>query len=169
MENPGIAAVFMADKAEIDPKLAALVATLAAEGWRVAGLLQTRSSCGDMAVCELVSGQVFGIAQNLGPAAQGCKLDPRGLAEAAGAALGGLQSGADLLVIPRFGQAEAEGHGVRAVIEQACQIGVPVLVAVREGHAPAWERFAGGLAKTLPADLPALLTWCRRARAAARA
>lgn len=149
---------------DIDALLHAVVCDLRAEGFRLAGFLQARGG-GDVRLSDLAGGGSHGITQRLGPGSHGCKLDPRGLAEAAAVALAALNGRPDLLVIPRFGKAEVEGEGLRAVIARACELQIPVLVAVREASAPAWQDFTGGLARTLPAELGAVLHWCRTALA----
>lgn len=161
MDGFRVAAVFLADEAAVDEGLASVAARLRADGLRVAGFLQMRQPRGGIAVRDLVGGGLYGITQDLGPGSNGCRLDPRGLAEAAGAALATLGAGADLLLIPRFGKAEEEGHGFRALIETACAAGIPVLAGVRRSSEPAWETFTGGLADRLPVDPGAMIDWCR--------
>ncbi|MGP3696718.1 DUF2478 domain-containing protein [Rhodobacter sp. NSM] len=143
----------------IDPLLAAVVATLRAEGLRPAGFLQREGT----RLEDLVSGALYPITQDLGPGSSGCRLDPEGLAIAAAAGIAALERSPDLLVIPRFGKAETEGEGMRGLIGRACERGVPVLVAVRPSSEPAWEAFAGGLCQWLPPDGEAALRWCRAA------
>ena len=63
----------------------------------------------------------------------------------------------------RFGKGESEGQGFRAVIEDACMRGIPVLTAVREAYVEAWEAFAGDLGLLLPPDRAAVTGWTDRA------
>lgn len=163
-----IAAVALGPDVPVDALLAAVVAELVAEGRRLAGFRQVRRADGGMAVEDLAGPGVFGISQSLGPGSQGCSLDPRGLAEAAGAALVAIEAAPDLILLPRFGKAEAEGHGFRAVIARACERQIPVLVAVRADCEPSWQEFTGGLAERLPPEPGALLAWCRAAMAERR-
>ncbi|SIO38145.1 Protein of unknown function [Rhodovulum sp. ES.010] len=160
----GIAAIPLAENVPVDALLAGVVAALAAEGCRVAGFRQMRTD-GGIALEDLAGGDMFAISQSLGPGSRGCSLDPRGLAEAAGAALRALETGPDLVVLPRYGKAEAEGHGFRAVIARACERQIPVLVAVRPACESSWLEFTGGLAARLDPDPDALLSWCRAALA----
>ncbi|NDK36066.1 DUF2478 domain-containing protein [Rhodovulum sulfidophilum] len=163
-----VAAIPLSPELSVDALLATVEATLRAEGARLAGFRQRRGADGGMAVEDLTGGGVFSISQQLGAGSQGCRLDPQGLAEAACAALATLETGPDLLILPRFGKAEVEGHGFRAVIERACERQVPVLVAVKPDCVAAWEAFTGGAADRLDPDRGALLAWCRaglRARA----
>ena len=52
----------------------------------------------------------------------------------------------DLLVINRFGKTEAEGGGVRPLIADAVDRGIPVLIAVPWRNIASWRVFAGELA-----------------------
>ncbi|TDX28256.1 DUF2478 domain-containing protein [Rhodovulum visakhapatnamense] len=156
-----VAAIPLVEDLAIDALLAKVVAALRAEGVRVAGFRQGRAPEGGMAVEDLTGGGVFSISQDLGPGSQGCKLDPQGLAEAACAALAALETGPDLLILPRFGKAEVEGHGFRSVIERACERQVPVLVAVKPDCTAAWTDFTGGVADRLVPERAAVLDWCR--------
>ncbi|MCE6952341.1 DUF2478 domain-containing protein [Cereibacter sphaeroides] len=147
----------------VDALLDEVVAVLRAEGLILAGFLQERQPDGEVRIRDLATGGAQGITQRLGPGSRGCKLDPQALAGAAAGALATLGADPDLLVIPRFGKAEAEGHGLRTVIERACERQIPVLVAVRQDSRPAWDDFTGGLAEELPLDRGAVLDWCRTA------
>lgn len=157
-------------RAPIDALLAAVVGRLRRDGVRVAGFLQEDDSgiagadaCGSMRLRDLAGGGVMGISQDLGRFSRGCRLDSVALTEAAGRLEASLHAGADLLVVNRFGKAEADGSGLRPVIARAISDGIPVLVPVREDYAPAWADFHGGLAASLPAEAEAVLDWCRRA------
>ncbi|TCO69878.1 uncharacterized protein DUF2478 [Rhodovulum euryhalinum] len=158
-----IAAIPLVEDVSVDTLLAGVVAALMAQGHRLAGFRQTRTDACGMAVEDLSGGGLFGISQRLGPGSTGCSLDPQGLAEAAGAALLALEAGPDLVVLPRYGKAEAEGHGFRAVIEKACERQIPVLAAVRRDCTASWEDFTGGCADWLAPEPEAVLDWCRRA------
>ena len=141
-----------------------VAARLRAQGLRVGGLVQREGPapegcCAAMDLEELDSGRLIRISQDLGPGARGCRLDPRGLAEAAIAAETALARGLDLLVINRFGKGEADGGGLRAVMAAALDAGVPVLTAVRPPYAEACTAFHGGMAAELPADEAAVLAW----------
>lgn len=158
-ERLPIAALPIRPDAPIDRLLAWVVADLQADGLRIAGFRQ----CDGVRLEDLITGASYPITQSLGPGSSGCRLDPQGLAVAAAAALAALEEGPDLLLIPRFGKAEMEGEGMRAVIARACERDVPVLVAVRSSAEPAWQAFAGGLSHWLPAEREAVTGWCRTA------
>lgn len=99
------------------------------------------------------------ISQFLGKGAKGCKLDQRALAEYAGTLVGQLHDGADCLILNRFGKAESEGGGMRAVIAFAIERGIPVLIPVREKYRGALQAFAGDLAMEVEPTPLALSVW----------
>lgn len=155
----------------IDDFMAAAAKALAAAGVRLGGAIQTNSAedCAynaAMTLVDLRTGGEAGISQDLGVDATGCRLDPRGLVAMAAdldAAIGGEL---DLLLLNKFGRAEADGGGLRQTLTRALDAGVPVLTAVRAPYDEAWNAFHGGLAATLPPDLDAVVAWCRRTIAA---
>jgi hypothetical protein len=69
----------------------------------------------------------------------------------------------DLILISRFGRAEAEGNGLLACFTTALCAGIPVLTAVREPHLTRWRDFHGGLGVELPPRREAVLEWCQSA------
>jgi len=156
--------------ADCDTVLAALVAQLAAQGRRAAGAVQVPSE-GEARIMDLrllPSGGLLRISQDLGPAAQGCRLDAGALEMAVAAAEAALAAGpTDLLVVNRFGRQEAEGRGFAALIGTALEAGVPVIVGLTPRFRPPFQRFAGDLAEWLPPDPAALLDWWARAQVAA--
>lgn len=103
---------------------------------------------------------MYCITQSLGPGSRGCRLDPQVLAESCSSLLAELDRGVDILVLNRFGKAEFEGQGFRTVIEKAFEMGIPVLVAVRDSYADAWKAFGSMFADDLPADAQKVTAWC---------
>jgi hypothetical protein len=114
-----------------------------------------------MVMEDLSSGLRIPISQDLGAEAQGCRLDPAALTEAAQVAVAGLSANDDLVILSKFGRREAEGHGFRAVIEAAVALDVPVLVGVAEEHLPDWTAYADGFGTVLSGATDAL-AWARR-------
>lgn len=163
-----MAAVRFRSGEAIDSLFAVVVARLRENGTRVAGILQEESAArdGGRAVTwlrDVTDGTRVQLSQDLGPHGRGCRLDPAALAAVAGRLAGTLESGVDLLVANRFGRAESEGGGLRALIERAAIGGVPVLIAVREDYAAAWDGFHGGLAVDVANEPEAILAWCTAA------
>lgn len=165
-DGPALAAVRAKAGVSVDMLFAEIVALLRFRGVRIGGVLQENDwSSGDSRpitrLRNLSDGSLIRISQDLGLEARGCRLDPGALAEAAPLLEGMIEAGADLLIINRFGKAEAEGAGLRSVIERAILVGVPVLTAVRTEYVDAWAGFHAGLSMWLPPDSNAILSWCR--------
>jgi hypothetical protein len=89
-------------------------------------------------------------------------MDAGAFEQAVGLVMARLEAGgADLVVLNKFGLAEAEGRGFRALIAEALGRGVPVLTGVSATHRAAFEAFAEGMATHLPPEEDAILDWCR--------
>lgn len=147
-----------------DLVLEGLAADLAARGLRCCGTVQINTARADAGPCDmdvrvLPGGPVLRISQDLGPSSRGCRLDPAALETAAGLVAARLSSGAELLIINKFGKHEAEGRGFREVIAQAVAMDVPVLVGLNPQNCAAFESFAGGMAIRLPPERAALRDW----------
>lgn len=146
----------------------------------LAGVLQentggTPGQCSAMTLVDLTSQRRVRISQDLGLQSDACRLDSRGLSEIAALLDRPFEQRTELLMLNRFGRAEAEGGGLRSVFARAIDAGIPVLTAVRAPYRDAWAQFHGGLAVDLPTDLECVLGWCdeavrelRAARLAAR-
>ena len=151
-------------RGDTDLILEGLAADLAARGLRCCGTVQINTECVDTGPCDmdvrvLPDGPVLRISQDLGPSARGCRLDPATLERAVGLVAARLASGADRLIINKFGKHEAEGRGFRDVIAQAVAMDVPVLVGLNAVNRKAFEAFAGGMAIQLPPERAALEHW----------
>lgn len=163
------------DDVDIDGLLADVVARLQRDGYDVTGILQSAvridpDAKPSVGVREIRDGWQLPILENRGLHSRGCRLDPVAITEVARRLDAGLDRGADLVVVNRFGKAEAEGGGLRPVLERAFVEGIAVLVAVRRDFTEQWEAFHGGMAEMLAPDADAVLGWCRtRCRAAAAA
>ena len=161
-----LAAIVYESGFPIDDFMAEVAGRLAAERLRVCGVLQQNSgsaNCLAMTAVDIASRVRFEISQYLGSQASGCRLDPRGLAAVAAALDAAFKSDFDLLLLNKFGKAEAEGRGLRSTLAGALIAGIPVLTAVRPPHTAAWSSFHGGLATDLAPSLDAVLGWCRGA------
>lgn len=148
-----------------DRFLAGIAASLAAEGRRLAGTVQSNEERPDRARCDmdilvLPDGPVLRISEDRGDLARGCRLDA-GALEAAVMGTARALPDAELLVVNKFGKQEAEGRGLAPLIAEALDRDIPVLLGVNGLNLPAFERFAGGLATALPACEASVLDWCR--------
>lgn len=157
-------------RGDTDLVLERLATELAARGLRCCGTVQINSERCDAGPCDmdvrvLPDVAVLRISQDLGPQARGCRLDPAALETAVGLVAASLSSGADLLIVNKFGKHEAEGRGFRDVIAQAVATDVPVLVGLNALNRPAFEAFAEGLAIQLPSDPAVLMAWVKEVTA----
>lgn len=139
---------------------------LQARGLRLVGAVQTTDEAGkggscDMTLHVLPDTGALRISQDLGPSAQGCRLDTDQLETAVGRVQAALaQGGADLVIVNKFGKTEAEGRGFRPVIAEALAAGIPVLTAVSPEHLPAFHAFADGMASFLAPQVEVVEMWC---------
>ncbi|MFC2968151.1 DUF2478 domain-containing protein [Acidimangrovimonas pyrenivorans] len=163
-----IAYITSNERGRTDRVLAEIAARLAAENVRLAGAVQRNSrapGAGKHAMdLELLPmGDRLRISQDLGRKATGCRLDPGALEEAVGKVGAAMGGPVDLVILNKFGKHEAEGRGFRALLAEAAMAEIPVLIGVGggEGIRDAFESFTGGLATPLPADIDAVLDWCR--------
>ncbi|MCF8516834.1 MAG: DUF2478 domain-containing protein [Rhodobacteraceae bacterium] len=154
-----------------DRVLAHVVDLLAARGVRLAGAVQLntehpdRDDC-DMDVQVLPDGPQFRISQDLGPLAEGCRLDPDALERAVMAVLLPLDRAA-VLVINKFGKQEAEGRGFCTLIAEALSRDMTVLLGVSDGHRAAFDAFVAGMADPVGCDPVAIADWVLSQRQAA--
>ncbi len=148
----------------LDDRFAALAEALGVEGLRVVGAVQRteRDAEGRLSGMELRLLPEMAprdIAQRLGAEAAGCRLDPGALEQATEEIARRVAAGADLLIVPRFGESEAGGGGFRVAIAAAMEASVPVLVGLSPAWRAAFEGFAGDLAVALPPDPGVLCRW----------
>ncbi len=134
---------------------------------RMCGTVQTNTARSDRRRCDmdlrlLATGEEVRISEDRGALARGCTLDA-GILMQAVAATEGTLSGAELLIVNKFGKTEAEGHGFAPVIGAALCQGLPVLVGVNAMNLPAFDVFVDGLAEALPGDVKRVTEWCLRA------
>lgn len=160
-----VAAVVFPRGGNVDAIFREVAERLQAFNVPVAGLLQEDvpgadpDCCPPMLVRDLAAGRHFTISEERGREARGCRLDWDALTRMAEQTNAALRSGARLLLVNRFGKAEAAGRGLRNSIELAIEAGIPVLVGVRDEYVGDWSNFHGGLAVDLPAECEAVLAW----------
>jgi Protein of unknown function (DUF2478) len=70
-----------------------------------------------------------------------------------------IESGADLVIINRFGKLEAEGTGLIDEIAGALGADIPVLVAVPRFRFSLWLSFCSGMGVKLPCRKESLQGW----------
>lgn len=155
----------------IDALMAQLVERLQARGLRLCGVIQTVSDAagGDrhnLRLRALGDDWEIPILQDRGPLAKGCRLDYASMVDVCARIDASLAQQADLVVLNRFGRAEAEGGGLRQVLERCVEAERPTIIAVRSDYLADWSAFHGGMADTLSPDLETILAWCLHWQAA---
>lgn len=169
-EAAPLAGVLFPPRFPVNALLSRVADRLSREGVAVAGVVQDapprrEGEPPNLVMRGLREGWELPILEIRGSQAQGCRLDPRAIADVAGRLEADVARGCDLLVVNRFGRSEAEGDGLRSVLERAAFDGIPILIGVRADYAPAWEAFHGGLGVALPPEEEAILHWWRALRA----
>ncbi len=164
MAGPKIAAVSGASGSSNQALLADFVKRRRTEGLRVAGLVEVAEraeagACGRLSVMDVATGASIAISQNLGPGSTACNLDPGGLAEACAAAQRAIESGADLVVLSKFGKLEAARGGLCDAFAAAIEAELPIVTTVNPVMREDWTRFAGDLSDDVFASEDALEAW----------
>lgn len=154
---PPIIALVYSDAALAADVMRHLAASLADDGASCCGVVQHTEPRPDRARCDVVledltSGERSRLTEDRGPGARGCRLDMTELAGAVERARAALAADADVLIVNKFGKAEAAGGGFRSVIGDAVALGRPVLIAVPCGNLDSWRAFCGDLAIELSAE-----------------
>jgi len=149
---------------DVDGILADAVALIAARGVAVGGLLQrfgARLPNGkrSMWLDDIRTGATIRLDRPRGPGATACILDPDALAQAACLLQHATAAGIDVLVVNRFGNAEADGRGMRAEFAEAICSGSAVLIAVKYTLLDDFEGFLGGPAHLLLPVPAAIADW----------
>lgn len=162
--STGVGVLLYDNSIDVDAILAASVADARARGLAVGGLLQRFGPrLGDgkrsMWVDDIQTAQTIRLDAPRGPGAQSCVLDPDALSRAACLLQRATESDADLIVVNRFGNAEADGRGLRAEFAGAICAGAAVLVAVRYSLLNDIEGFLGGPAYLLLPSPIAIANW----------
>ena len=149
-----------------DRLMMTLAEQLAARGIAVVGAVQLNVEYDPDRHCHMdlrILGRedVLRISEDRGRHARGCRLDPRGLADAVARVESVLDQGrAAIMLVNKFGKQEAEGGGFREVIGRALIAGIPVLTTVSQGNLDAFLDFAEGLAVEVAADPAQAIAWC---------
>jgi hypothetical protein len=146
---------------EADRLLRDFVSDLASRGHRIVGLIQTRRHPDGVAVTVLPSGETIPLSRRSDVAATSTGVAPCDLAEPAARVDVLIESGADLLIVNRFGRLEAEGAGLVNEIVRAADLDIPVVVAVPEFRFLKWLTFCNGMGVKLACRDGSLQRWWR--------
>lgn len=157
----------------MDALLERVAQRLMAVGWRVGGLVLRMGHYANgnkcMRLFDLRSAAEFELSQDLGASSAACSLNPQALAQASAVLRQALADQLQLVLVNRFGQVEAQGGGFTQEFAALLEAGIPVITAVADRHAAAWQRFTGGAHTTLAGDEQAVYAWCVQQLQAAKA
>jgi len=157
-----LAALVYDDNDDPDTVLRDFADGLNSNGFRAVGMVQA-GQCADSSLSAVLvhSGETLLLAQPASPGATGCKLDLARLQDAGARVAGALETGADILIVNRFGKRERDGKGLAYLIERARDADIPVVIAVSRNNFADWIKFAGGMSVKLACDRRALDAWWR--------
>ncbi len=134
-------------------------------GLRAVGVIQRGRSCRSqtprLGVVMLPDGEAAELVRPAAICAAGCGLDPDRLTDVATRLAIAIEDGADLVIINRFGRAEAEGQGLIDLVALAVAADIPVLIAVPERRFADWIRFTDGMNVRLACRRDAVDRWWR--------
>ena len=155
-----LAALVYEEGDDPDAVLRDFAADVNASGRRVVGMVQT-GQCADSSLSAVLvhTGEVLLLSQPAASPGSGCKLDVSRLQDAATRVTGAMESGADLVIVNRFGKRERDGKGLARVIDRALDADIPVVIAVSGKSFPDWIKFADGMSVKLACSREALDTW----------
>lgn len=168
-----VAAIVYVDEAYPDELFRQIVDACRATHIAVAGVLQHLAFEGadrrcDVYLEDLATGHRTQLFENRGSEARGCRLDGAALAEATARIETSLSAKPGLLVLNKFGKAEAEGEGMRDLIAKAMEADIPVMIGVPARNLEAWRDFAGEFSLELSVDIAGVLRWLKRNQPAGR-
>ena len=153
------------EQAYPDDILKRVVDRCRAGGLRLAGVVQHRSCeaghrC-DMRLEDLATGRKTSIFAGRGHGARGCQLDEYAMLQVVAQMERELEENPKLLMLNKFGRGEAEGTGMRDLIAQSVNMGIPVLIGVPVRNLHAWREYAGELSTELhnSCDVDDWLAW----------
>ena len=165
--TPPLAAILYEHGPDFDFFIYQLAYDLRLAGHRLAGVAQTnparqRPGHCDMMLEDLATGKTLLISEDRGPEARGCRLNTAALADASMTIRQNLSNATDLLLINKFGKAEAEGGGLRDVIAEAASLCIPTLIGLPARNQSAWQDFCGHDAALLPPQRSTINQWLKR-------
>lgn len=165
---PKVGVLLYDTSVEVDAILTNAVDRLRARGMTVGGLLQRfgeqlPNGKYRMWVDDIMTGQSIRLDTPRGAGASACILDPDALAQAACMLRRITETPPDLIIVNRFGHAEADGGGMRPEIADAICAGAAVLLSARFTYLKALEGFLGGPPTVLPPSAAAIAEWAEHA------
>src|SRR5262249_38763558 len=99
----------------------------------------------DIVLEDLMTGERTDLFERRGSGARGCRLDIAALTAITARIERALDQRPDLLLLNKFGKAEAGGGGLLDSIAIAIDRGIPVIIGVPARNLAAWRAFAGAV------------------------
>lgn len=126
-------------------------------GLRCVGFIESREGTSDLKRCDMVLCEISTekrtlISEDRGPSARGCRLAVHKLLDAVGSVQEQLAQDPDLLILNKFGKIECEGGGIRALVSDAVERRIPVVLAVPVRCLFHWREFIGPFAMEFEAS-----------------
>lgn len=135
---------------------------LRAQGIKIGGLMNKCTEDGHHVsdiIQSISDSREYIISQCLGTGSTGCRLDTVALAESSIVLRDAIDEHVDVLVINKFGKAEAEGSGLVDEYTRAIAEHIPVLSLVDTKYLPDWQDFTAELGEELPLNMDTVMNW----------
>jgi hypothetical protein len=147
-----------------DLVLSEFVKDLQTSGKRVAGMLQLGRQADAhrdhaIQVTLLLQKKDMTLGHRVLPQPVCCGIETQSLHDLADALTADIRSGADVVVINRFGKLEVEGGGFVEAIAAAAALDIPVIVAVPESNFRSWIAYSGGMSVKLGCNRRNIESW----------
>lgn len=157
MSGNSIAAIVGAQTSVIQRLLMQAADRWRGEGLRVCGVVEVVVSdevraCGSSVLRNIETGETFEMYLKEAPAHTSCVLDEVGLIEACASIVGSIQA-SDVVILSKFGKAEAVGSGLFDAFELASSLGKPTITSVAPKFHYFWNRFAADATFLRPEEI----------------
>lgn len=146
MSGSSIAAIVGAETSVIQRLLVQAALRWRDQGLRVCGIVEDVAgpavrACGSSVLRNIESGETFDIYLKEAPAHTSCILDEMGVVDACTSMMDSIRF-SDVVILSKFGKAEAVGSGLYDAFEIASSLGKPTITSVAPKFHYFWNRFA---------------------------
>jgi len=164
MSGKSFAAIVGAETSVIQSLLTRAAGEWRDSGLKVCGLVEVLSkdssrTCGASVLRNIETGETFDMFLKEAPAHTSCLLDELGIINACASIMDSVPQ-SDLVILSKFGKAEAVGSGLFDAFERASSLGKPTLTSVAPKFHYFWRRFAPEAAFVQP-DCKQIEQWGR--------
>lgn len=145
MSGNSIAAIVGAETPVIQKLMIQAAERWRSEGFKVCGIVEDVSigatrACGNSVLRNIETGETFEMFLKEAPAHTSCILDEYGVLNACANVIDSIRF-ADIVILSKFGKAEAVGSGLFDAFESAASLGKPMLTSVAPKFHYFWNRF----------------------------